>query len=151
MTGLLHVLTGSLGVAFALLIFRADPKRHDNRAFAVLGLLDATMALFRGTAGVLGSDIADIIVLFPCALLAPFLGWATLEFAWSFPFNRPMPWRWRVPVMLATFGAVATLAFGNSVTANNLTNALFFIPATASSWRRSRSATCNASRATAAA
>ena len=39
MIGLLHIAIGSLGAAFALLILRADPRRHDNRAFAVLGLL----------------------------------------------------------------------------------------------------------------
>lgn len=130
MNGVLHLVIGSLGAAFALLILRADADRHDNRAFAVLGFLDATMALFRGVAGVLGSDIAAATIIYPCALLAPFLAWATLEFAWSFPFNRPLPWRWRAPIMAATAASVVVLGAGRSVLASNIANMAFFIPAT---------------------
>ena len=36
MNGILHLLIGSLGVAFSLLILRADPHKWDNRAFARL-------------------------------------------------------------------------------------------------------------------
>ncbi len=130
MNWILFIMIGSLGVAFSALILRADPHRHDNRAFAVLGLLDATMALFRGTATIHGADIAETAVLLPCALMAPFLAWATLEFAWSFPFNRPLPWRWRVPIALATVATVGLLGGGKSAHTSNLANALFFIPAT---------------------
>ena len=130
MTAILHIITGCIGVAFALLVYRADPRRHDNRAFALLGLLDATMAIYRGTAGVLGADITDRSVMFPCAMVAPLLGWASLEVAWSFPFNRPMPWRWRVPIVLATIGALIGLALGRSTFSANLVNWCFFIPAT---------------------
>ncbi|HUQ04970.1 MAG TPA: ATP-binding protein [Kofleriaceae bacterium] len=130
MNGLLFILIGSLGVAFAALILRADPRRHDNRTFFVLGLLDATMALFRGTAALTGYEIADIEVLLPCAAIAPFLGWASLEFAWSFPFNRPLPWRYRVPLILATLATSTLLVTGRGHTESNLSNALFFIPAT---------------------
>ena len=129
MNGVLHIIIGSLGVAFALLIFRADPQRHDNRAFALLGLLDATMALFRGISAVHGAGIADFTVMLPCAMVAPLLGWASLEFAWSFPFNRPLPWRWRVPIALATFATVVAIMLGGEKI-RNLTNAFFFIPAT---------------------
>jgi signal transduction histidine kinase len=130
MNGVLFILIGSLGVAFAALILRADPHRHDNRTFFVLGLLDATMALFRGTAALTGYQIADIEVLLPCAAIAPFLGWASLEFAWSFPFNRPLPWRYRVPLILATLATSTLLVTGRGHTESNLSNALFFIPAT---------------------
>lgn len=131
MNGVIHLLIGSLGAAFSLLILRADPARHDNRAFAVLGMLDATMTLFRGIAGVFGSNIAAATIIYPCALLAPFLAWASLEFAWSFPFNRPLPWRWRLPILIFTAAAVTVMAAGKSVAASNLANTAFFIPATA--------------------
>lgn len=130
MTGVILILIGSLGVAFSILILRSDPTRHDNRAFATLGLLDATMALFRGTTALHGADIADRTVMYPCALMAPFLAWATLEFAWSFPFNRPLPWRWRVPIAVATLATLVLLASGRSIERSNLANALFFVPAT---------------------
>jgi signal transduction histidine kinase len=128
MDGLLFILIGSLGVAFAALILRADPRRHDNRVFFVLGLLDATMALFRGTATLTGYHISETSVLLPCAAIAPFLGWASLEFAWSFPFSRPLPWRWRVPVGVATVITSTILIIGRNSQTSNLTNAFFFIP-----------------------
>ncbi len=129
MNGILFILIGSLGVAFAALILRADPTRHDNRAFFVLGLLDATMALFRGVAAVTGHSIAESSVLLPCAAMAPFLALASLEFAWSFPFNRRMPWRLRIPIAVATLVTAIVLIGGRSVTTSNLSNALFFLPA----------------------
>src|SRR6266540_152207 len=121
MNGILFILVSSLGVAFAALILRADPRRHDNRAFFVLGLLDATMALFRGTAAFTGYHISEVSVLLPCAAIAPFLGWASLEFAWSFPFNRPLPWRWRVPIGIATVITSAVLVGGRNPQTSNLT------------------------------
>ena len=110
MSSALHVIVGSLGAAFALLILRADPRRHDNRAFAVLGLLDAAMALYRGIAGLYGVSITDRDVMLPCALLSPLLAWATIEFAWSFPFSRPLPWRWRCSLMVAIAIAITVIA-----------------------------------------
>ena len=109
MNGVLHILIGSLGLAFALLILRADPRRWDNRAFATLGFLDATMALFRGITTASGADLADAMVMLPCASLAPMLVWWSIEFAYSFPHNRPMPWRWRAPLMLLTAASVTSI------------------------------------------
>ncbi len=129
MNGVLFILIGSLGVGFAALILRADPRRHDNRTFFVLGLLDATMAIFRGTSVLSGYEIAETSVLLPCATIAPFLGWATLEFAWSFPFNRPLPWRFRVPLVAATILTSVMLVIDRD-RASHASNALFFIPAT---------------------
>jgi signal transduction histidine kinase len=114
MNGLLHLLIGSLGVAFALLIYRADPKRWDNVSFATLGLLDAAMALYRGIAAAGGADIADRSVMVPCAVLSPMLAWWSIEFACSFPFSRPMRWRWRAPLMTLTATAMTLMALAPS-------------------------------------
>ena len=73
MTPGLLILIGAVALAFSLLILRAEPGRWDNRAFAVLGLLDAAMALYRGVAGLFGASLLDPEVLLPCALLAPLL------------------------------------------------------------------------------
>ncbi len=128
--GLLHLLVGSLGIAFATLILRADPKRWDNRAFATLGYIDAFMAIFRGVAASSGADIADRSVMIPCAGLAPLLAWASIEFAYSFPFSRRLPWRWRAPLVAAT--ALAVMAMWGSLefkAVGLIVNVAFFIPA----------------------
>ncbi len=127
MTPILLTLIGTLAVAFALLILRAD-RRWDNRAFAVLTLLDATMALFRGVAGLFGASLLDAEVVIPCSLLAPPLAWATIEFAYSFPFARPMPWRWRTPMMLWTAAALTVMVTGRDLAAATILNVGFFVP-----------------------
>lgn len=128
--GLLHLLIGSLGVAFATLILRADPKRWDNRAFAVLGYLDAAMALFRGVAASSGADISDRTVMVPCAGMAPLLAWASIEFAYSFPFSRRLSWAWRVPLLVATTAAMVLVwtLIDNEI-AMLVVNFAFFVPA----------------------
>ncbi|MBK9035022.1 MAG: hypothetical protein IPL61_27790 [Myxococcales bacterium] len=130
MIGLLHIAIGSLGAAFSLLILRADPRRHDNRAFAALGLLDALMALFRGVAGLLGASLVEVSVLTPCVIVSPFLAWATLEFAWSFPLNRPLAWRWRLPIAAAALTTAGLLAGADLAWASLASNLGFFIPTT---------------------
>lgn len=130
MSGALHIVIGCLGVAFALLVLRADPHRHDNRAFALLGLLDAAMSLYRGMAGVYGAAIGDPYVMLPCALISPLLAWATIEFAWSFPFSQPLPWRWRVPTAIACLGAIVTIATARSQAVMTGLNVVFFLPIT---------------------
>ncbi|MCA9679596.1 MAG: hypothetical protein KC464_31480, partial [Myxococcales bacterium] len=110
MNGVMHLLIGSIGAAFATLILRADPKRWDNRAFALLGYLDAMMALYRGVAASSGADIADRVVMLPCATASPLLAWASIEFAYSFPFSRRLPWRWRVPLVVASVAAMLAMA-----------------------------------------
>ena len=131
MGGVLHILIGSLGVAFALLILRADPRRWVNRSFATLAFLDALMALFRGITAASGADIADRTVMVPCAALSPLLAWWSIEFAYSFPHNRKMPWRWRIPLVLATAAVVATIIVfkGKTSAAFGAVNFGFFIPA----------------------
>ena len=130
MNGLLHLLIGSLGVAFSLLILRADPRRWDNRSFATLGLLDASMALFRGVTAASGAAIADRAVMVPCAALSPLLAWWSIEFAYSFPFNRRLPWKWRLPLIAATALTSASIVFaGGKQEINGAVNFVFFIPA----------------------
>jgi len=127
-TPILHALIGALTIAFSVLILRADPRSWDNRAFAALGLLDATMALFRGVAGLFGASMLDPEVVIPCALLAPLLAWATIEFAYSFPFARPMPWRWRAPMLAWVAAALVVMTTLHSLAASTVLNLGFFIP-----------------------
>jgi len=124
----LLILIGAVALAFSLLILRAEPGRWDNRAFAVLGLLDAAMALYRGVAGLFGASLLDPEVLLPCALLAPLLAWATIEFAWSFPFSRPMPWRWRAPVLAWTATAIGVMMASRDLREAGVLNLGYFIP-----------------------
>src|SRR5207247_4573660 len=105
--GLPHLLSVLSGVSFSLRILRADRHRWDNRAFATLGLLDASMALFRGVPAASGGDIADYTIMWPCAALSPLLAWWSIEFAYSFPFNRKLPWRWRWPLLAWTGSTIA--------------------------------------------
>ena len=128
MTPVLHILIGALALAFALLILRADPRRWDNRAFAALGVLDAATALFRGIASLFGASLLDPEVVIPCSLLAPLLAWATIEFAYSFPFARPMPWRWRAPLILWVAAALTVMITIHSLAASTALNLGFFIP-----------------------
>jgi len=145
--GLLHLLIGSLGAAFALLIYRADPRRWDNVSFAMLVLLDSTMALFRGIAAAGGADIADRTVMVPCAALSPTLAWWSIEFAYSFPFARPMPWRWRAPLVAVTAAAMTAMVLGRGEnnTIYSFVEFGFFVPAmfvmVALSWRNLRRVT----------
>jgi signal transduction histidine kinase len=127
--GLFHLLIGSLVLGFSLLILRANPQRWDNRAFALLGALDAAVALFRGVALVHGVDLADRSVMWPCAAMSPLLAWWSLEFTYSFPFSRPMPWRWRAPLLAATAAAVTLVAgFADRPWATPVAEVAFFIP-----------------------
>jgi len=48
--------------------------------------------------------------------LAILLGWATIELAYSFPFNRPLPWRFRLPGLL---WAGTTLVLGRAITGSD--------------------------------
>jgi hypothetical protein len=127
-TPVLHILIGALALAFGLLILRADPRRWDNRAFAALGVLDAATALFRGIASLFGASLLDPEVVIPCSLLAPLLAWATIEFAYSFPFARPMPWRWRAPLILWVAAALTVMITIHSLAASTALNLGFFIP-----------------------
>ena len=85
MTPILLTLVGTLAVAFALLVLRADPRRWDNRAFAVLTLLDATMALFRGVAGLFVISVVSAVVGYVLASV----GWdAWIRLRWRRKIRR---------------------------------------------------------------
>ena len=128
MTPVLHTVIGLLALTFSILILRADPCRWDNRAFASLGFLDAATALYRGVAGWFGASQLDPEVIIPCSLVAPFLAWATIEFAYSFPFARPLPWRWRWPLVAWTAGALALMVTRRPSDSPVPLNLVFFYP-----------------------
>jgi signal transduction histidine kinase len=86
-----------LGVAVALLVVRADPGRWDNRVFAALAILDSALTLVRCAAVFTGHQLCDRAYQDVGADASILLAWATVEFSWSFPFNRPMPWKLRAP------------------------------------------------------
>jgi signal transduction histidine kinase len=108
--GALLILIGVLGFAFAAMVLRADPKRWDNRVFAVLVFIDATMAVTRGGAILSGAAIMDRRLTDPMAGISFLLVLLTVEFAWSYPFSRRAPWPLRIATILVT-GAAALLYF----------------------------------------
>jgi signal transduction histidine kinase len=99
--GLVFCTITVLGVVFSVVVLRADPRRWDNRLFAILGVLDAITTTDRGIAMLGGQSIANQDTLALGNLLAYPIVWATIEFAYAFPFGRPAPMRLRVPVVAA--------------------------------------------------
>lgn len=130
MIGLVFCLISALGVAFSVALIRADPKRWDNRVFGAMGLLDAFTNAYRGVVLLSGHDLTEPDILPFCGALAVPLGWGSIEFAYSFPFSRPMPNRLRIPVVAAT---VATLAMTfhpwTRKLSQDYSNYYFFTPA----------------------
>jgi signal transduction histidine kinase len=106
----LFFLLAVLGLTFAIVVLRADPRRWDNQLFAAMAALDGTTSAYRGL--VLAGDRAfeELTVQNNCARSAFVLVWLSIEFAYSFPFSRPAPVRLRVPTLLAVGATVALSA-----------------------------------------
>lgn len=96
-----------LGVTFALVVLRADPRRWDNRVFAAMALLDGATSAYRGLVLGSGRSLEDLTAEATCGRSAIVMVWIAIEFAASFPFSRPAPARIRVPTL---FVVGATLA-----------------------------------------
>src|SRR5262249_21379421 len=74
-------------LAFGIVVYRADPRRWDNKMFAGLAAIDALTAAMRALVLIEGHQICD-----PHAVRASgvdaLIGFFTIEFAYSFPFDR---------------------------------------------------------------
>jgi signal transduction histidine kinase len=92
----------SFGLAFAVVCYRADPQRLDNRLFACIGTTDAITAALRAFLLSQGYALSDNLVLRANIVTQTVITVMVTLFAYSFPFSRPMPRR----------GLAGTLAFG---------------------------------------
>jgi signal transduction histidine kinase len=97
---LLLFLTGCLGVSWAVVVYRADPRRWDNRVFAAIGAIDAAMAFLRAFAVYGGTSLIEVGLGRWCAVLSIALSWLTIELAYSFPRSKPAPTWLRLLVLL---------------------------------------------------
>jgi signal transduction histidine kinase len=105
----LLVITSLLGIAFATVVYRADPHRWDNQVFAAIGLADAVLAGMRAVAVLQGASLGDYAVNRGCVLPSVLLAYLSFEFAWSFPESKPAP-RWaRVAVGIISAAMVALI------------------------------------------
>jgi len=86
---------GAFGIGFAAVVYRADPTRHDNRLFAVVGAIDAVTAFARALLVWQGHQLSDLIVTRVNTVLQALIAAVIIAFAWSFPFSRKLP-RWAV-------------------------------------------------------
>jgi signal transduction histidine kinase len=100
--GILFATISILGAVFSLVVLKADRRRWDNRVFATMGMLDATSNGSRALSLLGGRELTHPHTLQVCAILAFPMTWACLEFAYSFPFNRPAPMRLRIPLLGVT-------------------------------------------------
>lgn len=105
LAGLL-LLLALLGYAVAALVLRADPKRWDNRIFAAMCFVDATNEAIRGTMMLDGRPLLEPSVLLCCFVGNIIVAHLAIEFAYSFPFNRRLPFTIGLPLMFGTFSSV---------------------------------------------
>jgi signal transduction histidine kinase len=129
MLGATLVLATVLGCAFAPLVLRADPRRWDNRVFAAVGITDALMNGYRALMVLSGHKLSDTGTLLGCTAGAATIAWLSLEFAWSFPFNRPLAARYRVAILAWAAAALALCYYPPTrVLASHFITAVYFAP-----------------------
>src|SRR5688500_9457844 len=91
-----------LGASVAAIVLRADPKRWDNRLFAAMAFVDAFTAGLRGVEILAGRGLTDLAVLRTCHISSIWIAYLTIEFAYSYPFNRRLPGQTRAAVLAGT-------------------------------------------------
>jgi signal transduction histidine kinase len=109
--GLLHLVIAVLGMSFAIVIYRAD-RRLDNRLFALLAGGDALVTLYRALEELAGHTLDEIPVMRLCGVGSVVLSYLSMEFAHSFPRNRPAPTWLRLTYGLASLGAIGLMVLG---------------------------------------
>ena len=143
--GFVALLIAAIGAAYAGLVIRAAPHRRDNVMFGLLAATDAAMTAWRGVNALSGVHIIDASCLMPCAIGTIVMALLSMEFMFSFPRQRAMPWPWRIAMLawagVAVWTVVATKLGPTSIYVN--TEVVFFLPATAvtlllgaRAWRR---------------
>jgi signal transduction histidine kinase len=143
--GFVALLIAAIGAAYAGLVIRAAPHRRDNVMFGLLAATDAAMTAWRGVNALSGVPIVDASCLMPCAIGTIVMALLSMEFMYSFPRQRAMPWPWRAAMLawagVAVWTVVRTKLGPTSIYVN--TEIVFFLPATlvtlllgARAWRR---------------
>jgi signal transduction histidine kinase len=126
--GYLLLALALVGASFSLLVLRADPTRWDNRIFAAMIFIDAMMEATRGAHLLDGQPITNEAVQLWCMSGSIAISYLTIEFVYSFPFNRRLPaiQRW---ALLIGSAAAAFLAFHPSTTRWFRSHSyLYFVP-----------------------
>ncbi|MEJ7728324.1 MAG: ATP-binding protein [Polyangiaceae bacterium] len=90
---------GVMGGLLAVVVLRADPRRWDNRFFAVTMCLDALLSVVRSICLLSGLHLFDRPCLQVSLVLNVLLAYASAEFVWAFPSGRPAPHALRIPVL----------------------------------------------------
>lgn len=103
-------LVGFFEFAMCIVILRAAPERYDNRVFAAMGLIEGGLQVFRGFSLLEGHDMMSRICLQGDMLATVPMGYLTLGFAYSFPFNRRPPMRFLIPAFVWTAAAFVASA-----------------------------------------
>src|SRR5262249_28111103 len=89
-------------------VYRADPTRHDNRLFGLVGAIDALTAFARGLLVLQGHQLSDLIVTRVNTVLQAVIAAAVNAFASPFPFSRRLP-RWALVLAVLAVVALVTV------------------------------------------
>ncbi|HTJ45251.1 MAG TPA: ATP-binding protein [Kofleriaceae bacterium] len=146
MTGWALIAIAVLGVAYATLVLRAAPGRRDNQLFFAIAILDVAMVAWRGAQVLTGHRLVDPSCLTACSVGTTLLATLCVEFLWSFPSQRPMPWSLRGLLVAMAIGASALMIATPRETPWRLVVSYgYFLPITAiictvgvRAWRRTR-------------
>jgi signal transduction histidine kinase len=105
--GFLLLALAGAGLAFAMLVLRADPRRWDNRIFSAMCFVDGMMEALRAAQLLDGGSITGEGLQLACMLGSVLISYLTIEFVYSFPFNRRLPTKNRFVLTVASLVAVA--------------------------------------------
>jgi len=129
MSVVLFFAVGILGFAFAAVIYRADPRRFDNRVFALLGLANSITSAYAGILVLAGYRMTDAFTLRTCSAIIIAIAYFSVEFGYSFPLNRPLPGRWRAPLLgVSLLALVLVLHPATSASAMSHISTFYFLP-----------------------
>lgn len=122
-------LVGFFEFAMCIVILRAAPERYDNRVFAAMGLIEGGLQVFRGFSVMEGHELLGRACLQGDMLATIPMGYLTLGFAYSFPFNRRPPLRFLIPAFVWTAAAFTLSAHPETfVWFTKRSTWLFFLP-----------------------
>ncbi|HKA90557.1 MAG TPA: ATP-binding protein [Haliangiales bacterium] len=119
-----------VGFAFAAVVYRAAPRRFDNRVFAALGFMNAVMAAYATVLVLTGYRMSEPFPLRTCGTLVVPIAVLSVEFGYSFPLNRPL--RGRLRALLWGYAAACAALYFHPATYpwfGNVISWAFFLPA----------------------
>jgi signal transduction histidine kinase len=126
----LHVAVAVLGWAFAWVIYRAAPRRFDNRVFAALGFMNSVLSAYAAVLALAGYRMSEPFPLRSCGAIVVAVAVLSVEFGYSFPLNRPLPGRARAAIL--AYAAACMALYVHPATYpwfGNVINVAFFLPA----------------------